>query len=286
MKKFLYILFVFTLVFYSSDTNAQIKKMLSYNPDQHIVRATGFLDYPPIGSIKTEGRDRYFISVFEEVMKDFSQNTGLRIRYVYDGTYPELVRKAQGGEIDLILGVYHDTKMYEEFDIVFPSMINNPISIITLPENSGKIRTLTQLKKLKGGVSNKEHLTDYVTDQLKNFNLEYFDSSNAMFEKLFTGQIDYIFASHFFGIVESSKLGLRDRLSFSKQVIWNMPLFFGVSKMSELRTLLGGKLASYSEKPENKEKLEKYLKKMIYEIEESNRGVVPPAYSLPQQGNN
>lgn len=283
MKKLLQKIFLAALIIFSPENSqAQIKKMLSYNPDQHVVLATGFLDYPPIGYIKTEGRDRYFISVFDEVMRDFSKNTGLKVKYVFDGDYRNLIRKTEGGKIDLVLGIYHETKMYEGFDIVFPSMINNPVSIITLPEKAGSITNLSQLKKLKGGISNKEYLTDYVNEQLDAYNLERFDSSNAMFEKLFTGQIDYVFASYFFGIVETSKLGLRDRLSFSKQVIWNMPLFFGISKMSELRTLLGGKLAAYSEKPENKEKLEKYLKKMIYEIEESYRGVVPPAYSLSQ----
>ena len=55
MKKLLQKIFLAALIIFSPENSqAQIKKMLSYNPDQHVVLATGFLDYPPIGYIKTE----------------------------------------------------------------------------------------------------------------------------------------------------------------------------------------------------------------------------------------
>lgn len=246
------------------------------------IKATGFLDYPPVGYTTTERHSTVYHTVFGEVMTDLAKNANLEIEYITNGTYKDLVQQVLGGEIDILLGSYHETAIYDGLEFVFPSIINNPVSIILLPQNAKKVKNLTLLKKMKGGISNKEYLSDYVKDQLKAYDIEHFDSSNAMFEKLFTGKIDYIFASHFFGIVESSKLGLRDRLSFSKQVIWNMPLFFGVSKMSRERKLLTEKLSSYSEKPENKEKIEAYLKVMINDIELSYRGVVPPAYSLDE----
>lgn len=264
-----------------ANANAQMQKATVKMPRDFIV-ATGFNDYPPVGFTLTQGQNTQFKSVFEEVLKDFSEKNNLKVVYSVNDDYENQIQKTRGGQIDLVLGVYHETKLYDGLDIVFPSMINNPISIIMLPKDAGKIKNLSQLKKMKGGISNKEVLSDYVKEQLVGYDLEHFDSSNAMFEKLFTGKIDYIFASHFFGIVETSKLGLRDKLSFSKQVIWNMPLFFGVSKISPMRQILAGRLATYSDKPENKEKLEAYLRKMIEEIETQNRGVVPPTYSVEQ----
>lgn len=279
--KIVYKAILFLIFGYSSIANAQVQRAVIDTPRKHII-ATGFLDYPPVGFMTNEDNNKIFRSVFEEVMNDFSEKNDLKVVYVTDDNYENLVRKTLGGKIDLVLGVYHETKLYDGLEIVFPSMINNPISIIMLPKNAGKIKNLNQLKKLKGGISNKEYLSDYVKEQLQTYDLERFDSSNAMFEKLFTGKIDYVFASHFFGIIETSKLGLRDRLSFSKQIIWNMPLFFGVSKMSPMRAIISGKLITYSDNPENKEKLEAHLKKMIEEIELQNRGVVPPTYSIEQ----
>lgn len=265
----------------SSSVMAQFAKKIYDDEEQkNKIKVGGFIDYPPVGYLKKVDRSVSYETVFHQIMDDFAQNTNSIIAYETEGDYKDIVTKVQGGDLDLLLGSYHETKLYEGLEFVFPSMINNPISIIMLPKNANKIRTLTQLKKLKGGISNKEHLSDYVNEQLADYDIERFDSSYKMFEKLYTGQIDYIFASHFFGIVESAKLGLRDRLSFSKQVIWNMPLFLGVSKMSPYRKFLTGKLSSYSENPANKEKLEAYLKKMINDLEIYYRGVVPPPYSL------
>lgn len=265
-----------------TNASAQLVKAEAEEFKENIV-ATGFLDYPPVGYVTNiDANTRELHSVYQEVIEDLQQKTGRTIRYNTNADYKELVKQVRGGEIDLILGVYYETQLYEGLDLVFPSMLNNPISIILLPKNGNNLKNMEQLKTLKGGISDREHLSDYVKDELKDYNVEHFDNSYDMFEKLFTGKIDYVFASHFYGIVESSKLGLRDKLSFSKQIIWNMPLFFGVSKLSDSRNFLTGKLSSYSENPKNKEKLEKYLAKIIYEIELSNRGVVPPAYSLEQ----
>lgn len=270
--------------FISSQVQAQFAQRNYDDEEQkNKIKVSGFIDYPPVGYLEQNGRQQIYVTVFQQILDEFAQNTNSIIEFETDGSYKDIVTKVLGGETDLLLGSYHETKLYEGLEFVFPSLINNPISIIMLPQNANKIRTLSQLKKMKGGISNNEHLSDYVNEQLANYDIEHFDSSYKMFEKLFTGQIDYIFASHFFGIVESAKLGLRDRLSFSKQVIWNMPLFLGISKMSPYRKFLAGKLSSYSENPANKEKLEEYLKKMINKIELQYRGVVPPPYSIEEE---
>lgn len=293
MQKFFKIIMLTLLtVTAAGSVSAQVKNITVNTEAVDKIKVVGFLDYPPVGYIEripypnTENayHDEYR-TVFEEIMNEFAKTTGKKIEYIYETKLPydELIRRVRGGRYDLVLGVYHETKLYDGLDIVFPSLINNPISIIMLPQNAGKIKSLSQLKNMKGAISTREHLSDYVSEQLKNYNPEYIDEPEQMFEKLYTGEIDYVFASYFFGIVETAKLGLRDKLSFSKQVIWNMPLFFGISKMSPSRNYLIGKLTSYSEKPENKVKLENKLKDMIMQFELQNRGVIPPAYSLKEE---
>lgn len=274
------------------NVSAQVKNVTHKTDSYETITVVGFMDYPPVGYIdqvlyrgtKDVYVDKYR-TVFENIMNEFAEATAKKIKYIYktESDYGSLIRQVRGGKYDMVLGVYHETKLYEGLDIVFPSLLNNPISIIMLPRNAGKVKTLTQLKKMKGAISTREHLSDYVSEQLKDYNLEYIDEPEKMFEKLYTGEIDYVFASYFFGIVETAKLGLRDKLSFSKQVIWNMPLFLGISKMSPNRNYLVGKLTSYSEKPESKDKLENKLRQMIMDFELKNRGVVPPAWSLDVQ---
>lgn len=290
MKNILRILLTLAIAFgISNPAAAQIKNVTLKTDAYDTISVIGFTNYPPVGyfekQLKYEDREDAFIevyrTVFENLLEEFAQATGKRIKFVNEkeDDYHELIRKVRGGKIDMALGIYHETKLYEGLEIIFPSLINNPISIIMLPKNAGKIKNLSQLKKLKGAVSSREYLSDFVSEQMKEYNLEYIDEPEKMFEKLYTGEIDYVFASYFFGIIESSKLGLRDKLSFSKQVIWNMPLFLGISKLSPNRNYLVGKLTSYSEKPESKTKMENKLREMIMEFELKNRGVVPPPYS-------
>ena len=290
MKNILRILLTLAIAFgISNPAAAQIKNVTLKTDAYDTISVIGFTNYPPVGyfekQLKYEDREDAFIevyrTVFENLLEEFAQATGKRIKFVNEkeDDYHELIRKVRGGKIDMALGIYHETKLYEGLEIIFPSLINNPISIIMLPKNAGKIKNVSQLKKLKGAVSSREYLSDFVSEQMKEYNLEYIDEPEKMFEKLYTGEIDYVFASYFFGIIESSKLGLRDKLSFSKQVIWNMPLFLGISKLSPNRNYLVGKLTSYSEKPESKTKMENKLREMIMEFELKNRGVVPPPYS-------
>lgn len=290
MKRLLNILLTLSIALsFSGSADAQIKNVTRRTDAFDTISVVGFADYPPVGYIeqqlKYKDKDDAFIdvyrTVFEGLLDDFAQATGKHIKYTNENKndYGELIRKVRGGQIDMALGVYHETKLYEGLELIFPSLINNPISIIMLPQNAGKIKNLAQLKKLKGAICTKEHLSDFVSEQLKEFNLQYIDTPEKTFEKLYTGEIDYVFASYFFGIIETSKLGLRDKLSFSKQVIWNMPLFLGISKLSPNRNYLVGKLTSYSEKPESKAKMESKLREMIMEFELQNRGVVPPPYS-------
>lgn len=271
-----------TILFFSSEAGAQIRTedQSAYKDD--VIKVTGFKDYMPLGYYEDVADQTYtfiFTSVFDEVMKDLQDSSGMNIKYDFNGSYTDLVTKVRGGTIDILLGAYYDTDFYDGIDFVFPSIINNPISIITLPGKTSSIKKIDDLKKLKGGISSKEHLSDYVSQQMKEYQLEKFDDSNKMYEKLFKGEIDYVFASHYFGLVDTSMLGIRKFLTFSKQIIWNMPLFFGVSKLSYRRNVLVNRLAKYSEDPKNKEKIEKYLINMVRKIEQENAGILPPEYT-------
>ena len=56
-------------------------------------------------------------------------------------------------------------------------------------------------------------------------------------------------------------------------------LFFGTSKFSQNRRILTQKLSSYSNLPQNKEKLEQHLRELIRDYEIKYQGVVPPNFA-------
>ncbi len=250
------------------------------------IKVTGFYNYPPFGETtdpESEGRYDY-TGVFNQFISDFAAQSGdFKLKYVmWYETYPQAVRKVRSGNIDMILGIYHETQLYRGLEYVYPAIIDNPITIFMLPQNIEKVKTLDDLKKLKGARSGREFYSDYVSEQMAAYQLEVVDSSYELFEKLFTGKIDYIMISQYFGLIEASKLGLRDKIGISRQVVWKMPLFIGVSKISPYRKFLVQRLTRFSEDAVNQEKIRQKLIDLVVQAEKESRGIVPPAYALEE----
>ena len=68
------------------------------------------------------------------------------------------------------------------------------------------------------------------------------------------------------------------RSASSKQSLWDMPLFIGVSKTAHYRKSLFSTLSKMLQNPKYKEDLQKHLIETIQNVERKNIGVVPPAF--------
>ena len=283
LKKILAFLFFLTLC---SQNAFALVDFSDTKKEKHIT-ATGFIDYPPYGysfkttSPKSQQVRIVYESVFEELLSDFGKENNTSIEYITPSkrSYNDRIHDVRSGNIDILLGMYHDTKSYEGIDYVIPALITNPITLMTLPNKRGKINSLEDVKKLHGAILEKEILSDFVVQELKNYDIEKIKEPNELFRKLFTGEIDYVFIGYYNGIIEASKLGLRRKVAFSKQIIWDMPLFIGVSKVSENRNFLIARLGKYSEQAEVQKKFKKYLLNIIHKFESINDTITPPIYT-------
>lgn len=279
MKIFKPLFLVICATFFINLANAMVEVKNDKNTLSKELKVTTFLDYPPFGEIKQKGNLNTFSSIFENFIKEYSQDNYFTTEYILNKDYNKLILDVRRGEIDLILGIYFETKQYKGLEIIYPAIINNPMTVIMLPARIGEVKSTVDLKKLKGGFNKNEHISDYASEQMKIYSVKEYDNSYKLFEDLFTGKIDYVFSGYYFGIVETSRLGLKNKISFSKQTLWDMPLFIGVSKTSRHRKLLFKTLSRMSEQPETKKKMNEALIEAINNIEKANIGVVPPAYT-------
>ena len=250
------------------------------------ITAVGFADYPPYGyeivkidqdNNKQAGKRQY---LFQELLNDFAKENNANMVYLnYLTDYNSIIRDVRSGNIDILLGMYHDTKLYAGLDYVLPAPISNPITLMTLPSRRNEIKSLEDVKKLKGAILEKEILSDFVTEQMKDYDVIKIRDPNELFRMLFTKEIDYVFTGYYTGLIEASKLGLRNYVAFSKQIIWDIPMFIGVSKVSEDRKFLIGRLGKYLERQDVQEKFKKYLLNIIHQFEVINNSVTPPMYT-------
>lgn len=274
-------LMIFGLILWS-DASAMVETKSYKSEQRRNLKATSFLDYPPFGNVYTYKSLPKLDTIYKQFIENYAQANNYDISYVINKPYPKLVMDILRGEIDVILGIYYDTKMYNGIEYIYPSILNNPMTVVMLPSRINEVKKMDDLKNLKGAMDSREHLADYVKTALKNYNIKYYDNSEKLYKQLFTGEVDYVFTSQYYGLIETSKLGIRNQVSFAKQSLWDMPLFIGISKTSHLRKPLRATLQKMIKDPQTKKQLEQYLIETINRIQRENIGVVPPAYTRAQ----
>lgn len=247
------------------------------------VHITGFIDYAPFGFVAHPEAKIYgkFTSLFQPMWETLAKENNLRVFYdLQKKDYPTLVQGVRTGDFDVLLGAYHQTELFRGLELIYPAAINNPITVFMLPNRIHEVSSVDDLKKLKGVRLSDEVYSDYINQQLEQFQIESVDTPYQLFEKLFTRQADYILIGYYKGLIEAIKLGLREQVAVARQSLWNIPLFFAVSKLSRERKMLTQKLTRYVEKPENRKAFQDGIAAMIADFERQAQGVVPPTFGL------
>lgn len=252
------------------------------------VRITGFLDYAPFGYTEHPEEKLYgkFFTVFQPMIDTVQQENNLKILYeLSKRNFPAQVQEVRRGDIDVVLGAYHQTELFRGLELIYPAALINPVTVFMLPTRIDEVKSVTDLKKLKGVRTSKEVYSDFVEQQLQEYDIETVDNSYDLFERLFTKKADYILISQYYGLIEASKLGLRGQISVAKQTLWQIPMFIGVSKLSKERKMISQKLTRYLEDPKNQEIIKQNLIRIVDQAEADAQGVVPPTFGLENTDN-
>ncbi len=277
MKKFRKTLLLAVLaVFLGHTAAAQVQFGVPKKISSSILRTASFPDYYPLGRT-TSG---HYEGLFDEFLLDFRTFANFTAELFRDDDYVETIRRGAKGRADIILGMYSDTSIYGDLKFIYPAAIDNPVHLVMLPSRIGEIKKISDLKNMKGAIDSREHWSDFVRDQMENFNLEKVDNSYDLYGKLMRGEIDYIFTTYWFGMAEMMKLGVQNLVTVSKKSIWNMPIFIGISKISVEREYLSHNLTQWLSKPEVRNKIKQRAIDILHQIEEENKGTVPPSYTL------
>lgn len=241
------------------------------------IDAVTFTDYPPFGQKTTGVGVETLYKPFMDMIKETDKQ---EILITTRSNYKDLIYKVVNGDLDIVLGAYYDTEEYGGLELLYPSVLNNPIACVTLPERDLKILSKKDLQGLKGGIDGREHVSDYVKKELKKLNVQTFNDSEKLYEQLFIGNIDYILTSRYYGALEQAKMGIRDMVQMSKTAIWDMPLFIGVSSINKISKAKSNTVKLFLKKhgEEVREKINALIIETIRQADEKNRGTVPPSF--------
>lgn len=246
-----------------------------YLGEKKNISVTGFKNYPPFGYMEKN----LFKSLFDGFWDSYENRYGFRATRYPSKNYASSVIDVRMGNIDFLFGMYNQTSIYNGIEYIYPAAINNPIHLVIMPENAEKIKTIEDVKGLKGAIHVDEPLSDYIKEYLKSLQVVTVNNSHDIFKMLFMGEIDYIIGGKYFYMIESTKLGINKQVLYSKEPVWNMPVFFGVSKPYKHRPLLVKSLSEILKTDVAKEKINNYLIQIIHNTEVEYSGVVPPDFA-------
>ncbi len=274
MKKILLIIFIF---FISLALYIEVKAFsLDNNPP---IVISGYGNYAPIGIM---AKNNKFNTIFTPVINIISQQQKqLPSVKTYKLSDLENIEKdIRIGKVDVFLGGYNQTERFENLDLLFPAVTHNPVTFFMLPSNAHLIKSFDDLKKLKGIRYSQEIFSDFVENKLEEYNLESSSSTYEIYEKLFTRKVDYIISGYYFGMIEAIKLGVSRQIAVSKQPLWNIPLFIGVSKISPRHDTIAKAIVRHIQDEEFINQIKENLKKSLEFFEQEYSGVVPPTFGL------
>jgi ABC-type amino acid transport substrate-binding protein len=262
--------------------NAEAQYML--NKENYLVNDVsmiGLPDFPPF-SYYEKGKDFYNLSgAFVQPTLDVMKKYGFKLEADErrDISFQQLILDIRSGANQLFIGAYSNTKMFSGIELIFPASVSNPIHVITLPQTQEKIHKAADLKNMRGIISRTEYFSDFVLRKAKSLNITYVDTPYEAYEKIFTGEADYILGSLYYNRIMASRYGIERYLSHSKSPLFKIPVFLGLYKQMPMFSQYLKAFQTEFAKPEYATAVKKEILRIVEGEIEKNIGVVPPSFA-------
>lgn len=275
MKFFIKICTFVSLLFALSAYGASVIINKQYTPDKPLV-CTTYSDYFPFGYYEIDFRQRkVFKSVFEDILQEYNIPPKNFCSYRHIDLLQEATLEMKSGKVQLFMGAFY---LPDDFDFIYPALLNNPVHLMMLPDKIDGIHHVEDLKKLKGIYLQNEPFSPHIINIFKQLSLTSVDNVDDAYRRLLIGEADYMLGSYFYQYPQVLERGLKGYIAFSARPLWNMPMFFALSKS----TKNAKEIHEYFRRIINKsfqEKIMQRIKELIEQKEQQTIGIVPPTYA-------
>lgn len=285
MKKSILTIFILISYLYPhiAHSSGAANKIVKGNEKQYAVRVDGVGNYPPFSWVEYDEKNSWnkFYSVFTPLIDKLTEKGNVKLKYNYnaediDSVLSE-IRKKDGG---IFVGALSQSEKFKDIALIYPAPLYNPITVFMLPDKISDVKSVNDLKGLKGIRYSHEILSDFIYKQVSAFNIEETDSPYEMFKKLFNHEVDYILCGYYFGIIEAVKLGVKHQIAPANKALWNIPVFVGISKMAKDRKVLTENLSRLLNDDNNVKMLKNNLNKIVSSFEAKHQGRIPETFGL------
>lgn len=248
---------------------------------EHRIYVTSYADYFPFGYHTDANNDwaDNLGSVFRDAITETkAQDNGPALSYIYFDTLHEAILDMKTGKTHVFLGAFYATTSFEDFEFVFPAILNNPIHLMMLPDRINEVKTVEDLKNLKGVYVKTEMFSTYMLNVFEDLSLTPVENTDEAYRQLLVGDIDFILGSFYYQYIKVLETGLKGYIAFSSHPLWKMPMFIALSKRLENRKAVSEYFRKIILEETFKETILARIKQTIEEKEEEFLGAVPPMY--------
>lgn len=231
------------------------------------IRVSGFVTNPPFGWMDVipgigAAPDRYINDGFAYLLfKKTADALGLKVQGVGYRSYHEALQALKKGKIDVLLGSYYDKRtLGVGTSILFPGYISNPIIVVFKKGQERDVKTLSDLKGLRGLMRQEELLYSLFYQMLPDdIKIEQVSGARRAYTLLLTKRADFLITSIYAAEAEMRRFKISDKVSLTRMPLMEPELFFVFSSESPCKPLKEKFTAQLKKERENMDQIKRLL---------------------------
>ncbi|WP_046269435.1 substrate-binding periplasmic protein [Pseudomonas syringae] len=169
---------------------------------------TGSPDAPPY--LWRDPQDpRHLMGANADLLTQAAGELGIKIEFLYGGKRSQALEEVRTGRMDLLADAPLNAAQLEALDYIHPPIVQNEIMVWTRHDHSVPFNAVSELQGHPGAMSEKTRLTpSFDALARQNLTLERVSALTPAFQKLALGEVDYVLAGRYAGMVMVQTLGL------------------------------------------------------------------------------
>lgn len=134
---------------------------------------------------------------------------GIKLEVVYGGKRSQALEEVRTGRMDLLADAPMNTAQLESLDYIHPPIVQNDIMVWARRDHAVPFNAISELHGHPGAISEKTRLTPLFEAQTRqHLTLERVSGLTPAFQKLALGEVDYVLAGRYAGMVMVQTLSL------------------------------------------------------------------------------
>ncbi|MGN2437437.1 substrate-binding periplasmic protein [Pseudomonas syringae] len=134
---------------------------------------------------------------------------GIKLEVLYGGKRSQALEEVRTGRMDLLADAPMNTAQLESLDYIHPPIVQNDIMVWTRRDHAVPFNAISELHGHPGAISEKTRLTpSFEALTRQHLTLERMSGLTPAFQKLALGEVDYVLAGRYAGMVMVQTLSL------------------------------------------------------------------------------